>query len=161
MKAPCGTSNVQLRGLRAISVVSGNTFYGGKEENFQTHSAPADLTPLSRFMTGIISTYKCGLAEEKLWGLLLVLLISADLQRNLAHGSCCNERAFVSAVGFCVHTFTVHKHRKEGHWERRVGMKAKHTGVQHAPKCSHANISKRGFGAVGWGVDGGVTAPNP
>ena len=102
-------------------------------------------------MTDTISTYKCGLAEEKLLVLLLVLLICADLQGNLANGSCCNERAFVLAVGFCVHMATAHKHRKGGRRQSRVGMKAKHTGVQHAPKRSHANISKRGFGCSGTG----------
>lgn len=56
-------------------------------------------------MTDAISTYKCGLDQVK-------LLVSADLQQNVYNGSCCNERAFLSPVGFCVYTVTVHKHRK-------------------------------------------------
>jgi len=102
--------------------------------------------------TDTVSTQKCGLAEEKLLHLLLALLISADLQRSPANGSCCSERAFVSAAGFCVHTATAHKHRKGRRRQGRVGMEAKHAGVRHAPKRSHANISKRGFGCGGMGM---------
>lgn len=51
----------------------------------------------------------------------MVLLISVDLQQNLANG---NERIFLSAIGFCVHTATEHKCRKGGQ-QRRVGMEAK------------------------------------
>lgn len=76
---------LQLHGLRVISVVTGNVFYRGKKA-----SDPADLTSLYCLMTDTISTYKCRLAEEKLLVLVLVLLIPADLQRNLANGSCCN-----------------------------------------------------------------------
>lgn len=72
---------LQLDGLKAISVVTGNIFYGaGKKANFQTRSDPADLASLYCLMTDTVSSYKCGFAEEKLLVLLLVFLISADLQ---------------------------------------------------------------------------------
>lgn len=51
-----------------------------KKANFQTCSDPADLASLYCLMTDTISSYKCGLAVEKLLVLLSVFLISADLQ---------------------------------------------------------------------------------
>lgn len=102
---------LQFHSLRAIFVVAGNIFYGRKK--YQICSYPADLTSLHCLMTDTISTYKCGLDQVKLLVLLLFLLDSADLQQNVSNVSCSNERAFLSAVGFCVHTITVHTHRED------------------------------------------------
>lgn len=84
------------------------------------------------FMTDTFSAYKFGLAEEK----LLVLLISAVLQLNLANGSCCNKRAFVLAIGFYIHRDTRHKHRKGGLGRGRWGWR-QNTRCAACSKCSH------------------------